>query len=61
MLFRSWVDLNKIRDEILLPQADYYFCGPTPFIRLHRDQLLAMGVEPSHIHYEIFGSSVMED
>lgn len=59
--FTGWVDLNKIRDEILLPQADYYICGPTPFIRLHRDQLLALGVEPGRIHYEIFGSSVMED
>lgn len=57
----GWVDLNQIKDDILLPEADYYICGPTPFIRLHRDQLLAMGVPASRIHYEIFGSSVMED
>ncbi len=55
------VDLDEVRDQVLLADADYYLCGPIPFIRLHRDRLLALGVDQSRIHYEIFGSDVLTD
>ncbi|MBK8973423.1 MAG: hypothetical protein IPM37_19470 [Hahellaceae bacterium] len=55
------VDLSLVRDDILLPEADYYLCGPIPFIRAHRDSLVSLGVPQSRIHYEIFGSHVLED
>lgn len=55
------VDLEPIRSEILLPQADYYLCGPIPFIRLHRDRLKTMGVAADQIHYEVFGSDTLTD
>ncbi|GAA0905109.1 globin domain-containing protein [Streptomyces thermoalcalitolerans] len=32
-----------------------YLCGPLPFMRSVREQLLAKGVSPANIHYEIFG------
>jgi nitric oxide dioxygenase len=32
-----------------------YLCGPLPFLRAVRTQLLAAGVRPSDIHYEVFG------
>jgi nitric oxide dioxygenase len=32
-----------------------YLCGPLPFMRSVRAQLLARGVSPSAIHYEVFG------
>ncbi|MET8473128.1 globin domain-containing protein [Streptomyces sp. NPDC006422] len=32
-----------------------YLCGPLPFMRTLREQLLAKGVPPSNIHYEVFG------
>lgn len=33
----------------------YYFCGPVNFMQFIAKQLLAMGVNTSHIHYECFG------
>ncbi|MGW2600729.1 globin domain-containing protein [Streptomyces klenkii] len=32
-----------------------YLCGPLPFLRSVRTQLLAAGVAPAGIHYEVFG------
>ncbi|MBT2387148.1 globin domain-containing protein [Streptomyces sp. ISL-11] len=32
-----------------------YLCGPLPFMRAVRAQLLAAGVAPADIHYEVFG------
>ncbi|GHF90556.1 globin domain-containing protein [Streptomyces griseosporeus] len=32
-----------------------YLCGPLPFMRSVREQLLARGVAPADIHYEVFG------
>ncbi|MEU6475541.1 globin domain-containing protein [Streptomyces sp. NPDC047017] len=32
-----------------------YLCGPLPFMRAVRAQLLARGVAPADIHYEVFG------
>ncbi|MFD7906129.1 globin domain-containing protein [Kitasatospora sp. NPDC059747] len=35
--------------------ATAYLCGPLPFLRAVRGQLLAAGVPASDIHYEVFG------
>ncbi|MGW5426110.1 globin domain-containing protein [Streptomyces sp. NPDC004059] len=32
-----------------------YLCGPLPFMRAVRAQLIEKGVAPAHIHYEVFG------
>ncbi|MFJ3216422.1 globin domain-containing protein [Kitasatospora sp. NPDC086801] len=32
-----------------------YLCGPLPFLRAVREQLLAAGVPAADIHYEVFG------
>lgn len=32
-----------------------YLCGPLPFMRAVRAQLLAKGVSAADIHYEVFG------
>jgi nitric oxide dioxygenase len=32
-----------------------YLCGPLPFMRALRGQLLANGVPAADIHYEVFG------
>lgn len=32
-----------------------YLCGPVPFLRAARGQLLAAGVPAAAIHYEVFG------
>ncbi|MEV7392501.1 globin domain-containing protein [Streptomyces sp. NPDC091215] len=43
-------------DGVAVPaDATVYLCGPVPFMRAVRTQLLGLGVRPSRIHYEVFG------
>ena len=37
------------------PDTTAYLCGPLPFMRQVRGELLAKGLRPSAIHYEVFG------
>ncbi|MEU0894815.1 globin domain-containing protein [Streptomyces massasporeus] len=46
------VDLTGVP---LAPGTRAYLCGPLPFMRAVRTQLIAKGVAPADIHYEVFG------
>lgn len=46
------VDLT---DVPLAPGTRAYLCGPLPFMRAVRGQLLGKGLSPADIHYEVFG------
>ncbi|MFJ6016206.1 globin domain-containing protein [Streptomyces sp. NPDC092952] len=46
------VDLSGLG---IAPGTRAYLCGPLPFMRSVRTQLLAEGVPASDIHYEVFG------
>ncbi|NUS16027.1 MAG: hemin transporter [Streptomyces sp.] len=37
------------------PGSTAYLCGPLPFMRAVRGDLLAKGLHPSAVHYEVFG------
>lgn len=50
------VDLTKFKDKAILPDADYYICGPQPFMGAQSKDLEALGVDPKRIHMEVFGS-----
>jgi nitric oxide dioxygenase len=54
------VDLRSIADSVLKPDADYYLCGPIPFMRSQLDSLKALGVPEARIHYEVFGTDVFD-
>jgi nitric oxide dioxygenase len=54
------VDLRLISKTVLKPDADYYLCGPIPFMRAQVDTLKAIGVPESRIHYEVFGTDVFD-
>lgn len=42
--------------QIPLPDGVHaYLCGPLPFMRTVRTQLMARSVPPSRVHYEVFG------
>jgi nitric oxide dioxygenase len=43
--------------ESLVPDrdADYYFCGPKPFMVQIYHQLLNWGIPPAQVHFEFFG------
>ncbi|WP_261538108.1 NO-inducible flavohemoprotein [Burkholderia multivorans] len=55
------VDVNAIKDAILLEDADYYICGPVPFMRLQHDALKQLGIPEARIHYEVFGPDLFAE
>ena len=50
------MDLQAIREVAVLPDADYYLCGPLPFMSAQRQALTTLGVAPERIHAEVFGT-----
>ncbi|MFB7215124.1 globin domain-containing protein [Streptomyces sp. NPDC056255] len=46
------VDLSGLA---VAPGTHAYLCGPLPFMRAVRTQLLAKGIPSTDIHYEVFG------
>jgi nitric oxide dioxygenase len=40
--------------------ALFYLCGPLPFMRAVREQLLARGIPPRDIQYEVFGPDLWQ-
>ncbi|ADI03392.1 flavohemoprotein [Streptomyces bingchenggensis BCW-1] len=43
-------------DNLTLPEdTTAYLCGPLPFMRAVRGDLLRKGLHPSAVHYEVFG------
>jgi len=59
--FPGLVDIDRIADAILLPDADYYICGPIPFMRLQHDALIARGIRETRVHYEVFGPDLFAE
>jgi nitric oxide dioxygenase len=53
--YEGIVELQKLNGGALLPEADYYVCGPAPFIRKQVQDLAALGVPREAIHFEEFG------
>lgn len=54
--FVGRVEISKIKDMIVLPGADYYICGPLPFMKAQSKALMLMGIDEGHVHMELFGS-----
>lgn len=40
----GFVDIGRIKQAILQPDADYYICGPIAFMRMQHDALKELGV-----------------
>ncbi|MGC0154743.1 NO-inducible flavohemoprotein [Chromobacterium vaccinii] len=55
------LDLDGVKGMALLPDADYYLCGPLGFMNAQRDSLRRLGVAAERIHYEVFGSNPQAD
>lgn len=49
------IDGRLLDDLRLPPQADYYFCGPKPFMSTFYRELKSRGVDESQMHFEFFG------
>ncbi|SDS73728.1 nitric oxide dioxygenase [Halopseudomonas litoralis] len=59
--YEGFVDVKQIADRILLEEADYYICGPVPFMRMQHDALMNLGVGEARIHYEVFGPDLFAE
>lgn len=49
-LTKDWLNEN-----IDVKLADFYFCGPVPFMKMVFQSLKALGVSEERIHFEFFG------
>jgi nitric oxide dioxygenase len=54
------VDLRRISASAVKVDADYYICGPLPFMRAQVETLKALSVPEGRVHYEVFGTDVFE-
>ncbi|MCG1042075.1 hypothetical protein KQH60_05685 [Mycetohabitans sp. B8] len=46
-------------DDELVRTADFYMCGPVPFMAPHKRALIDAGVVPERVHTEVFGSGTV--
>jgi nitric oxide dioxygenase len=53
------VNLGHLKESAIRPDADYYICGPAPFIKKQFQDLTAYGINREAIHYEEFGPNVL--
>ena len=53
-VYKGWVDLNRLDLSDRL-DAQFYICGPAPFIEMHYRTLVSKGITRDQIHYEEFG------
>jgi nitric oxide dioxygenase len=50
------LELNKVDKALLPKEADYYLCGPMPFMAEQQKVLINCGISASQIHSEAFGT-----
>lgn len=53
------IDLQQIKEEILIKDAKYYICGPAVFIKVQYQSLVGLGVNRENILYEEFGPQLL--
>lgn len=52
----GYITLEWLQATMPSKEADFYFCGPEPFMRVVNKALKQWGVPEGQIHYEFFGS-----
>lgn len=52
----GYFNLEWLQQTLPTKDADFYFCGPAPFMKVINKSLKQWGVPEEHIHYEFFGS-----
>lgn len=51
----GYVNQEWLKTIIPTVEADFYFCGPIPFMNAINEALLNLGVKEENIHFEFFG------
>lgn len=55
---QGYVDTEFLKKFELNQDADYYVCGPVPFLQTVLASLSELGVQPEKVHYEFFGPAI---
>lgn len=58
-LKRGRVEIHSLKQEVMVPNATYYLCGPEPFLRKQVADLIDLGVDPTAIQLEEFGPQLL--
>ena len=51
----GYITRDWLKDNISIEDADFYFCGPVPFMKAMNRSLKELGVNEERIHFEFFG------
>ncbi|MED3624090.1 NO-inducible flavohemoprotein [Neobacillus thermocopriae] len=51
----GYVTREWLKEKVEIEDADFYFCGPVPFMKSIHSFLIDLGVSEENIHYEFFG------
>jgi nitric oxide dioxygenase len=51
----GFIEAKLIESMVPNRDADYFFCGPQPFMVNIYHELLAWGIPPAQVHFEFFG------
>lgn len=51
----GFIGIDWLRQHTPMTEADYFLCGPRPFLRTYVNGLIEAGVPASRVHYEFFG------
>jgi nitric oxide dioxygenase len=51
----GYVTREWLKEKVSIEDADFYFCGPVPFMKAINSYLLELGVDEERIHFEFFG------
>ncbi len=53
------VDIARLPQDVISPEASFYICGPSAFIRKQYSDLKSRGVKSEAIFYEEFGPHIL--
>ena len=58
-ILEGHLDINKVPELDLVPDAHYFICGPTAFIQKQYNDLVEAGVNKQRIYFEEFGPQTL--
>lgn len=58
----GYIDLDWLKSTLPSNEADFYYCGPVPFMKSVHESLKKWGIPKEHLHYEVFNPiSILEE
>ncbi|MGX2960986.1 NO-inducible flavohemoprotein [Peribacillus sp. JNUCC 23] len=57
----GFVDMNVLQANLPSKKADFYFCGPIPFMQVINQALNQLEIPKEQIHFEVFSPIAMLD